>query len=67
MPLEAQFAFADLLPHLEQDPDTVTEAHGLDVPGPVRMRSTVLPGTLAVFLISDTTGEISLVQVTTIP
>lgn len=63
LPHEAQFAFFNLIPHLEADPDTATQPHGLDIDGPVRMREAVLPGAITVLLISDTAGRINLVAV----
>lgn len=61
--LEAQLAFFNLIPHLEEDPDAVTSPHGLDVGGSVRMREAILPGAITVLLISDNTGRINLVAV----
>ncbi|WP_030685960.1 hypothetical protein [Streptomyces sp. NRRL B-1347] len=61
--LEAQFAFFNLIPRLEDDPDAVTQPHGLDVPGPVRLRSATLPGAITILLISDNTGRINLVAI----
>ncbi|MEU6680201.1 hypothetical protein [Streptomyces sp. NPDC046925] len=63
LPTEAQFAFFNLLPRLEEDPDAVTRPEGLDVDGPVRMRSAQLPSAITVLLISDHTGRINLVAV----
>ncbi|MEV0521789.1 hypothetical protein AB0I66_00010 [Streptomyces sp. NPDC050439] len=63
LPHEAQFAFFNLLPRLEADPDADTQPYGLDVEGPVRMRQTTLPGAITVLLISDEAGRINLVAV----
>lgn len=63
LPFEAQFAFFNLLPRLEEDPDTATQPHGLDTGGPVRMRSATLPGAITILLISDNAGRINLVAV----
>lgn len=60
---EAQFAFFNLIPRLEAEPDAVTQPHGLDVDGPVRMREALLPGAVTVLLISDQAGRINLVAV----
>lgn len=60
---EAQFAFFNLIPRLEEDPDAATSSHGLDIDGPVRMREAVLPGAITVLLISDNAGRINLVAV----
>ncbi|WPO70234.1 hypothetical protein [Streptomyces sp. KN37] len=61
--LEAQYAFFNLIPRLEDDPDQATEPYGLDAGGPVRMRSATLPGAITILLISDSTGRINLVAV----
>lgn len=63
LPFEAQFAFFNLIPRLEGNPDAVTQPHGLDVEGPVRMREAVLPGAITILLISDHAGRINLVAV----
>lgn len=63
LPHEAQFAFFNLIPQLEADPDAATRPHGQDVAGPVRMREAVLPGAVTVLLISDNFGRINLVAV----
>ncbi|WP_309049069.1 hypothetical protein [Streptomyces sp.] len=63
LPHEAQFAFFNLIPRLEDDPDAATQAYGLDTGGPVRMRSAILPGAITVLLISDQAGLINLVSV----
>lgn len=63
LPHEAQFAFFNLIPRLEADPDAATRPHGMDVGGPVRMREAVLPDAVTVLLISDQAGRINLVAV----
>ncbi|MGB8939642.1 MAG: hypothetical protein WCD21_05295 [Streptomyces sp.] len=63
LPHEAQFAFFNLIPRLEEDPDAVTQPHGLDIEGPVRMREALLPGAVTVLLISGQAGRINLVAI----
>ncbi|MGP3988272.1 hypothetical protein [Streptomyces sp. 3N207] len=63
LPTEAQFAFFNLIPQLEDDPDTATQRYGLDTDGPVRIRCATLPGALTILLISDHTGRVTLVDV----
>lgn len=61
--LEAQLAFFNYIPTLEADPDAATDPHGEDVPGPVRMREKIIEGYRFVFLVSDNTRLITLVDV----
>ncbi|MFF1716252.1 hypothetical protein [Streptomyces sp. NPDC058268] len=63
LPHEAQFAFFNLIPRLEEDPDAATQPHGLDIEGPVRMREALLPGAVTVLLISNQAGRINLVAI----
>ncbi|WP_030407505.1 hypothetical protein [Streptomyces albus] len=63
LPREEQFRFFNLLSDLEIDPDLATEGFGLNVPGPVRMRSAPLGTHKAVLLVCDHAKRVTLVNI----
>ena len=48
---------------LQADPHGATMPYGVDEPGPVRMRSAVVGSVIAVLVINETSGNVTLMQV----
>lgn len=64
LPGDARDALMDLIQRLRQDPEAATTPYGHEDDGPVRMRTAATGTIIAVVTINDTTGNVSLMQLT---
>jgi hypothetical protein len=54
----------DLFAQLQTNPDAATVPYGADDAGPVRMRTAAVGNVIAVVLVNETTGNVTLMQLT---